>query len=68
MNFYYLLAIKSHFLPYLPSLFVTDFCFWQTQNRMKLMADSYEDGHLKTQANQTNHKPSPDQVGDSCIG
>ena len=32
------------------------------------MADSYEDGHLKTQANQTNHKPSPDQVGDSCIG
>uniref|UniRef100_A0AAY4DZZ8 ELKS/RAB6-interacting/CAST family member 1a n=1 Tax=Denticeps clupeoides TaxID=299321 RepID=A0AAY4DZZ8_9TELE len=34
----------------------------QTQNRMKLMADSYDDGHLKTQTNQTNHKPSPDQV------
>ncbi|XP_034032595.1 ELKS/Rab6-interacting/CAST family member 1-like isoform X3 [Thalassophryne amazonica] len=32
----------------------------QTQNRMKLMADNYEDDHLK--ANQANHKPSPDQI------
>uniref|UniRef100_A0A8C5HJX2 ELKS/Rab6-interacting/CAST family member 1-like n=1 Tax=Gouania willdenowi TaxID=441366 RepID=A0A8C5HJX2_GOUWI len=38
----------------------------QTQNRMKLMADNYEDDHLKValpnveQANH--HKPSPDQV------
>ncbi|CAN8212749.1 unnamed protein product [Coccothraustes coccothraustes] len=32
----------------------------QTQNRMKLMADNYEDDHLKS--NQTNHKPSPDQI------
>uniref|UniRef100_A0A8C7CHK6 ELKS/RAB6-interacting/CAST family member 1a n=2 Tax=Oncorhynchus TaxID=8016 RepID=A0A8C7CHK6_ONCKI len=35
----------------------------QTQNRMKLMADNYEDDHLKTAPDQTNHKPSPDQVG-----
>ncbi|XP_075711823.1 ELKS/Rab6-interacting/CAST family member 1 isoform X2 [Rhinoderma darwinii] len=36
----------------------------QTQNRMKLMADNYEVDHLKTsaQSNQTNHKPSPDQM------
>uniref|UniRef100_A0A3P8RBI2 ELKS/RAB6-interacting/CAST family member 1a n=1 Tax=Astatotilapia calliptera TaxID=8154 RepID=A0A3P8RBI2_ASTCA len=34
----------------------------QTQNRMKLMADNYEDDHLKTAPDQTNHKPSPDQV------
>ncbi|XP_056373847.1 ELKS/Rab6-interacting/CAST family member 1 isoform X7 [Hyla sarda] len=36
----------------------------QTQNRMKLMADNYEADHLKTsaQSNQTNHKPSPDQM------
>ncbi|KAM9753790.1 ELKS/Rab6-interacting/CAST family member 1-like isoform 3-T3 [Menidia menidia] len=34
----------------------------QTQNRMKLMADNYEDEHLKTAADQTNHKPSPDQM------
>ncbi|KAJ8008800.1 hypothetical protein DPEC_G00082180 [Dallia pectoralis] len=36
----------------------------QTQNRMKLMADNYEDDHLKTSshADQTNHKPSPDQI------
>ncbi|XP_034983834.2 ELKS/Rab6-interacting/CAST family member 1 isoform X2 [Zootoca vivipara] len=36
----------------------------QTQNRMKLMADNYEDDHLKSSShsNQTNHKPSPDQV------
>uniref|UniRef100_A0A3P8Z8R1 ELKS/RAB6-interacting/CAST family member 1a n=1 Tax=Esox lucius TaxID=8010 RepID=A0A3P8Z8R1_ESOLU len=35
----------------------------QTQNRMKLMADNYEDDHLKATPDQTNHKPSPDQVG-----
>uniref|UniRef100_G1K858 ELKS/RAB6-interacting/CAST family member 1 n=1 Tax=Anolis carolinensis TaxID=28377 RepID=G1K858_ANOCA len=36
----------------------------KTQNRMKLMADNYEDDHLKSSShsNQTNHKPSPDQV------
>ncbi|XP_040418342.1 ELKS/Rab6-interacting/CAST family member 1 isoform X6 [Cygnus olor] len=36
----------------------------QTQNRMKLMADNYEDDHLKSSShsNQTNHKPSPDQT------
>uniref|UniRef100_A0A3B4E6A1 ELKS/RAB6-interacting/CAST family member 1a n=1 Tax=Pygocentrus nattereri TaxID=42514 RepID=A0A3B4E6A1_PYGNA len=36
----------------------------QTQNRMKLMAGNYDDGHLKTPPDQTNHKPpkSPDQV------
>ncbi|XP_066506076.1 ELKS/Rab6-interacting/CAST family member 1a isoform X5 [Hoplias malabaricus] len=36
----------------------------QTQNRMKLMADNYDDGHLKTPPDQTNHKPpkSPDQI------
>ncbi|XP_074862158.1 ELKS/Rab6-interacting/CAST family member 1 isoform X4 [Carettochelys insculpta] len=36
----------------------------QTQNRMKLMADNYEDDHLKSssRSNQTNHKPSPDQI------
>ncbi|KAF7693812.1 hypothetical protein HF521_007565 [Silurus meridionalis] len=36
----------------------------QTQNRMKLMADNYEDDHLKTSSNsdQSNHKPSPDQI------
>ncbi|XP_059114472.1 ELKS/Rab6-interacting/CAST family member 1 isoform X7 [Peromyscus eremicus] len=34
----------------------------QTQNRMKLMADNYEDDHFKSsRSNQTNHKPSPDQ-------
>ncbi|KAM4819762.1 ELKS/Rab6-interacting/CAST family member 1 isoform 7-T7 [Thomomys bottae] len=34
----------------------------QTQNRMKLLADNYEDGHFKSShSNQTNHKPSPDQ-------
>ncbi|CDQ99227.1 unnamed protein product, partial [Oncorhynchus mykiss] len=33
-----------------------------TQNRMKLMADNYEDDHLKTAPDQTNHKPSPDQM------
>ncbi|RXM31078.1 hypothetical protein EOD39_7288 [Acipenser ruthenus] len=35
----------------------------QTQNRMKLMADNYEDDHLKSSqhSDQTNHKPSPDQ-------
>uniref|UniRef100_A0A8C6TLT9 ELKS/RAB6-interacting/CAST family member 1a n=1 Tax=Neogobius melanostomus TaxID=47308 RepID=A0A8C6TLT9_9GOBI len=41
----------------------------QTQNRMKLMADNYEDDHLKTAHDQTNHKPSPDQVAtfNSCL-
>ncbi|XP_026167013.1 ELKS/Rab6-interacting/CAST family member 1 [Mastacembelus armatus] len=34
----------------------------QTQNRMKLMADNYEDDHLKAAPDQTNHKPSPDQM------
>nr|XP_005989506.1 PREDICTED: ELKS/Rab6-interacting/CAST family member 1 isoform X8 [Latimeria chalumnae] len=36
----------------------------QTQNRMKLMADNYEDDHLKSsvQSENTNHKPSPDQI------
>ncbi|MCI4388773.1 hypothetical protein PGIGA_G00089830 [Pangasianodon gigas] len=36
----------------------------QTQNRMKLMADNYEDDHLKASSNsdQSNHKPSPDQI------
>lgn len=29
---------------------------------MKLMADNYEDDHLKTTPDPTNHKPSPDQV------
>ncbi|XP_028910119.1 ELKS/Rab6-interacting/CAST family member 1 isoform X11 [Ornithorhynchus anatinus] len=34
----------------------------QTQNRMKLMADSSDDDHLKSlHSNQTNQKPSPDQ-------
>nr|XP_017447979.1 ELKS/Rab6-interacting/CAST family member 1 isoform X10 [Rattus norvegicus] len=34
----------------------------QTQNRMKLMADNYEDDHFRSsRSNQTNHKPSPDQ-------
>ncbi|XP_074125477.1 ELKS/Rab6-interacting/CAST family member 1 isoform X8 [Sminthopsis crassicaudata] len=34
----------------------------QTQNRMKLMADNYEDDHFKSShSSQTNHKPSPDQ-------
>ncbi|XP_028810239.1 ELKS/Rab6-interacting/CAST family member 1 isoform X4 [Denticeps clupeoides] len=36
----------------------------QTQNRMKLMADNYEDDHLKasSHSDQPNHKPSPDQI------
>uniref|UniRef100_A0A671T573 ELKS/Rab6-interacting/CAST family member 1-like n=1 Tax=Sinocyclocheilus anshuiensis TaxID=1608454 RepID=A0A671T573_9TELE len=35
----------------------------QTQNRMKLMADNYEDDQLKaSNSDQTNHKPSPDQI------
>ncbi|XP_029422648.1 ELKS/Rab6-interacting/CAST family member 1 isoform X8 [Nannospalax galili] len=34
----------------------------QTQNRMKLMADNYEDDHPKSShSNQMNHRPSPDQ-------
>uniref|UniRef100_A0A3B3H8H6 ELKS/RAB6-interacting/CAST family member 1a n=1 Tax=Oryzias latipes TaxID=8090 RepID=A0A3B3H8H6_ORYLA len=39
----------------------------QTQNRMKLMADNYEDDHLKTAADHTNHKPSPDQDDEEGI-
>uniref|UniRef100_A0A8C8JK71 ELKS/RAB6-interacting/CAST family member 1a n=1 Tax=Oncorhynchus tshawytscha TaxID=74940 RepID=A0A8C8JK71_ONCTS len=39
----------------------------QTQNRMKLMADNYEDDHLKTAPDQTNHKPSPDQDDEEGI-
>ncbi|XP_054656082.1 ELKS/Rab6-interacting/CAST family member 1-like isoform X10 [Dunckerocampus dactyliophorus] len=38
----------------------------QTQNRMKLMADNYEDDHLKVSSPNAelpnNHKPSPDQI------
>ncbi|XP_072309359.1 ELKS/Rab6-interacting/CAST family member 1-like isoform X6 [Eucyclogobius newberryi] len=37
----------------------------QTQNRMKLMADNYDDEHLKLAApnpEPPNHKPSPDQI------
>uniref|UniRef100_A0A3B5R1G9 ELKS/RAB6-interacting/CAST family member 1 n=1 Tax=Xiphophorus maculatus TaxID=8083 RepID=A0A3B5R1G9_XIPMA len=38
----------------------------QTQNRMKLMADNYEDDHLKVASPNSdlpnNHKPSPDQL------
>ncbi|XP_030295449.1 ELKS/Rab6-interacting/CAST family member 1-like isoform X4 [Sparus aurata] len=38
----------------------------QTQNRMKLMADNYEDDHLKVTSPNSeqpnNHKPSPDQI------
>ncbi|XP_045686413.1 ELKS/Rab6-interacting/CAST family member 1 isoform X7 [Phyllostomus hastatus] len=34
----------------------------QTQNRMKLMADNYEDDHFRSShSSQSNHKPSPDQ-------
>lgn len=38
------------------------FLYFKTQNRMKLMADNYEDDHLKTAPDHANHKPSPDQV------
>ncbi|XP_054910659.1 ELKS/Rab6-interacting/CAST family member 1-like isoform X11 [Poeciliopsis prolifica] len=38
----------------------------QTQNRMKLMANNYEDDHLKVASPNSdlpnNHKPSPDQI------
>ncbi|XP_063049133.1 ELKS/Rab6-interacting/CAST family member 1-like [Engraulis encrasicolus] len=37
----------------------------QTQNRMKMMADNYEDDPLmkaSSPAQETNHKPSPDQL------
>ncbi|XP_062851315.1 ELKS/Rab6-interacting/CAST family member 1 isoform X2 [Trichomycterus rosablanca] len=34
----------------------------QTQNRMKLMADNYEDLKTSSHSDQTNHKPSPDQI------
>ncbi|XP_057179912.1 ELKS/Rab6-interacting/CAST family member 1 isoform X11 [Triplophysa rosa] len=40
----------------------------QTQNRMKLMADNYEDDHLKaSNPDQANHKPSPDQDDEEGI-
>ncbi|XP_029697070.1 ELKS/Rab6-interacting/CAST family member 1 isoform X4 [Takifugu rubripes] len=39
----------------------------QTQNRMKLMADNYEDDHLKTAPDHANHKPSPDQDDEEGI-
>ncbi|XP_067855808.1 ELKS/Rab6-interacting/CAST family member 1-like isoform X7 [Heptranchias perlo] len=41
----------------------------QTQNRMKLMADNYEEDHLKSSARseQTNHKPSPEQIVQSLL-
>uniref|UniRef100_A0A665WWF9 ELKS/Rab6-interacting/CAST family member 1-like n=1 Tax=Echeneis naucrates TaxID=173247 RepID=A0A665WWF9_ECHNA len=43
----------------------------QTQNRMKLMADNYEDDHLKVVSPNSeqpnNHKPSPDQVRSQTI-
>uniref|UniRef100_A0A8C9ZFL5 ELKS/RAB6-interacting/CAST family member 1 n=1 Tax=Sander lucioperca TaxID=283035 RepID=A0A8C9ZFL5_SANLU len=43
----------------------------QTQNRMKLMADNYEDEHLKVSSPNSeqpnNHKPSPDQDDEEGI-
>uniref|UniRef100_A0A665WVI8 ELKS/Rab6-interacting/CAST family member 1-like n=1 Tax=Echeneis naucrates TaxID=173247 RepID=A0A665WVI8_ECHNA len=43
----------------------------QTQNRMKLMADNYEDDHLKVVSPNSeqpnNHKPSPDQDDEEGI-
>uniref|UniRef100_A0A667XD63 ELKS/RAB6-interacting/CAST family member 1 n=1 Tax=Myripristis murdjan TaxID=586833 RepID=A0A667XD63_9TELE len=43
----------------------------QTQNRMKLMADNYEDDHLKVLSPNSeqpnNHKPSPDQDDEEGI-
>ncbi|XP_056878883.1 ELKS/Rab6-interacting/CAST family member 1-like isoform X3 [Takifugu flavidus] len=43
----------------------------QTQNRMKLMADNYDDDHLKVSSPNTeqpnNHKPSPDQTLSSLL-
>ncbi|XP_072309361.1 ELKS/Rab6-interacting/CAST family member 1-like isoform X8 [Eucyclogobius newberryi] len=42
----------------------------QTQNRMKLMADNYDDEHLKLAApnpEPPNHKPSPDQDDEEGI-
>ncbi|XP_054656089.1 ELKS/Rab6-interacting/CAST family member 1-like isoform X17 [Dunckerocampus dactyliophorus] len=43
----------------------------QTQNRMKLMADNYEDDHLKVSSPNAelpnNHKPSPDQDDEEGI-
>ncbi|XP_045078123.1 ELKS/Rab6-interacting/CAST family member 1-like isoform X9 [Coregonus clupeaformis] len=41
----------------------------QTQNRMKLMADNYEDERLKASSHSdpTNHKPSPDQDDEEGI-
>ncbi|KAK2858964.1 hypothetical protein Q5P01_003584 [Channa striata] len=43
----------------------------QTQNRMKLMADNYDDDHLKASSPNSeqpnNHKPSPDQILSSLL-
>ncbi|XP_035383681.1 ELKS/Rab6-interacting/CAST family member 1 isoform X9 [Electrophorus electricus] len=41
----------------------------QTQNRMKLMSDNYDDDHLKDSSHpvQSNHKPSPDQDDEEGI-
>lgn len=40
----------------------------QTQNRMKLMADNYEDDHFRSShSGQSNHKPSPDQIIQSLL-
>lgn len=53
----------------------------QTQNRMKLMADNYDDDHhhyhhhhhhhhhrgSPGRMQQHNHRPSPDQVSQSCV-
>ncbi|CAG06180.1 unnamed protein product, partial [Tetraodon nigroviridis] len=43
----------------------------QTQNRMKLMADNYDDDHLKVSSPNSeqpnNHKPSPDQTLSSLL-
>ncbi|XP_044041779.1 ELKS/Rab6-interacting/CAST family member 1-like isoform X13 [Siniperca chuatsi] len=43
----------------------------QTQNRMKLMADNYDDDHLKVSSPNSeqpnNHKPSPDQDDEEGI-
>ncbi|XP_029681678.1 ELKS/Rab6-interacting/CAST family member 1-like isoform X4 [Takifugu rubripes] len=43
----------------------------QTQNRMKLMAENYDDDHLKVSSPNTeqpnNHKPSPDQTLSSLL-
>lgn len=51
--------MTAHFYSFNFSIFLS---FFKTQNRMKLMADNYEDDHLKTAPDHANHKPSPDQV------